>query len=106
MHILKKSTLLEFAKKHPDAKNAILSWYRAVEEISVGNVFELRKIFPGADPVLHYTVFNIRGNRYRLVTVIRYDRQRVYIVDFLTHAEYDKNRWKRRTWKKYPPHGQ
>jgi mRNA interferase HigB len=40
------------------------------------------------------TVFNIRGNDYRLVAAIHYNTQRVYALRVLTHAEYDRDRWK------------
>jgi mRNA interferase HigB len=60
---------------------------------------EVRRAYPHADPVpvasgRSVVVFNIRGNRYRLVTAIHYNRQIVYTLRFMTHAEYSKDRWK------------
>jgi mRNA interferase HigB len=60
---------------------------------------ELRQVYPHADPVgvasgRTVVVFNIRGNRYRLITAIHYNRQVIYTLRFLTHAEYSKDRWK------------
>jgi len=60
---------------------------------------EVRAVHPHADPVVvasgrTVVVFNIRGNRYRLATAIHYNRQIIYTLRFMTHAEYSKNRWK------------
>jgi len=55
----------------------------------------LREIFPSADMVDNLVVFNIAGNKYRLIAAIHFNRQKLYIRDVLTHAEYDKERWKR-----------
>jgi mRNA interferase HigB len=55
---------------------------------------ELREILPGADQVGKLTVFNIGGNKARLIAAIHYNRQKVYIRAVLTHAEYDEGKWK------------
>jgi mRNA interferase HigB len=55
---------------------------------------ELRSVFPRADMVDDLIVFNIGGNKYRLMTSIHFNRQKVYIRDVLTHSEYNKNKWK------------
>ena len=55
---------------------------------------EARNDFPHADPVDEFTVFNIGGNKYRLVTAINYQYQMVYIRHILTHAEYSRGKWK------------
>ena len=55
---------------------------------------ELRSVFPSADKVGDLVVFNIGGNKYRLITSIHFNRQKIYIRDILTHSEYDKNKWK------------
>ncbi len=58
---------------------------------------ELRETFASADYVDGLTVFNIGGNKYRLIASIHYNRRKVYIRNVLTHAEYDREGWKRRT---------
>jgi mRNA-degrading endonuclease HigB of HigAB toxin-antitoxin module len=55
---------------------------------------ELREIFPDADQVSRLTVFNIGGNKIRLISAIHYNRRKVYIRAVLTHEEYSKSRWK------------
>ena len=55
---------------------------------------ELRSVFPDADRVGKLTVFNIGGNKARLVAAMHYNRRRVYIRAVLTHAEYDAGTWR------------
>ena len=62
---------------------------------------DARKTFPHADQVKvksgrTVTVFNVRGNEFRLITAIHYDRRKVFVLNFLTHAEYSKDTWKNR----------
>ena len=55
---------------------------------------ELRQLFPSADQVGNKTVFNIGGNKYRLIAALHYNRNRIYIRAILTHREYDRGNWK------------
>ena len=55
---------------------------------------ELRATFPSADSVDNLIVFNIGGNRYRLIAAVHFNREKVYIRYVLTHAEYDRGNWK------------
>ena len=59
------------------------------------NFVQLRMIFPSADQVGDLVVFNIGGNKYRLITSIHFNRGKVYVRQVLTHPEYDKGEWKR-----------
>ncbi len=70
MRIITKRTLREFWQKHSNAKIGIMLWYDKISKIKVKNLAELRQIFPTADPVGNFTVFNIGGNKYRLITYI------------------------------------
>lgn len=54
---------------------------------------DLRKSFPSADQVGRLTVFNIGGNKYRLIAFMVYAKNRIYIREILTHKEYDKGKW-------------
>ena len=89
-------------KGYPDAANEIQAWTTIVEAVRWRNFDDVRSIFKDADLVDGYVIFNIRHNRYRLVTVIHYAKtidQRqtqghVYIRSFLTHKEYDnRSNW-------------
>ena len=69
-------------------------WYTIAKRANWRTLAEVREDFRHADPVAGYTVFNIGGNKYRLVIVIKYRWQVIYIRHILTHAEYDKEKWK------------
>ena len=94
MHIITRKRILDFAQQHPSCVTALESWYRIVKHSNCGSFAELRAIFPSADHVNALTVFNIGGNKVRLIAAIHYNSQKVYIRYVLTHREYDKNKWK------------
>jgi mRNA interferase HigB len=90
---------------YPDAANEVKAWMRIVEAVRWKSLLDVRQVFTDADFVDGYVIFNIRRNRYRLVTVIHYAKAtreaqtagHVYIRSFLTHQEYDDRRnWDRR----------
>ncbi|ELS47082.1 hypothetical protein C789_3125 [Microcystis aeruginosa FACHB-905 = DIANCHI905] len=58
------------------------------------NLAEVQAVYSQAEAVGNFTVFNIKGNRYRLIVDIVYKDQVIYIKYILTHAEYDKDEWK------------
>lgn len=94
MHIITRKRLLDFSKKHPDSEEPLDRWYRIVKQSNYNSFAELRKTFPKADQVGKLTVFDIGGNKYRLIAYIVYSAQRIYIRHILTHPEYDKGKWK------------
>jgi mRNA interferase HigB len=94
MHIITRKRLNDFADKHPDTKNSLNHWYKRIKKSNFISFPELRKIFPSADQVGKLTVFNIGGNKARLIAAIHYNRGKVYIRAILTHPEYDKNKWR------------
>lgn len=96
MHIISKKKLQNFWAEHPDAKTGLAVWYKIMKGTLFSSLPHLREVFPHADVVDDLTVFNICGNKFRLITAVHYNRSKVYIRDVLTHAEYDKARWKRR----------
>jgi len=99
VRIIKPSRIREYAKKYADAATSLERWLKEVKRAEWQNVLEVRRLYPSADvlkvasgsPV---TVFNIGGNKYRLIVAFHYNRQIVFILLFLTHAEYDKEKWK------------
>lgn len=94
MHIITRKRLNDFAAVHPDAKAGLQHWYALMKAGSFESVADLRGVFPSADQVGKLTVFNIGGNKARLIAAIHYNRKRVYIRAILTHAEYDEGKWK------------
>ncbi len=94
MHIITRKRLANFANKNPACITALDAWYRILKHSTILNFTELRTIFPSADQINGLTVFNIGGNKARLIAAIHYNTQRLYSRHVLTHKEYDKNKWK------------
>ncbi len=99
MRIIKVPFLAGAAAKHPKARRWIESWCAITRAAQWKNLNELRRTYPSADPVnvdsgRSVTVFNVCGNDYRLIVAIHYNRQIVFTLRFLTHAEYSKDKWK------------
>jgi mRNA interferase HigB len=97
MHVVTRKHLTEAERQYPDAAKEIRSWFRIVHEARWRNFLEVREVFRDADDVEGYVIFNVRQNRYRLVTIIHFARVRegritqghIYIRAFLTHRDYD-----------------
>jgi mRNA interferase HigB len=98
MHIITRSRLVEFWEKYPDAKTSLLLWYKLTITANWQNFVKVREVFSSADQVGNLTVFNIGGNKYRLIALIDYTYQKVFIRHVLTHTEYDRDNWKKDNW--------
>lgn len=94
MHIITRKRLNDFAARYPETRTALAHWYRLMKHNNFASFAELRASFATADQVGGLTVFNIGGNKVRLIAAIHYNRRRIYIRAVLTHQEYDQNRWK------------
>ena len=95
MHMISRRRLKRFWEEHPDAETALRHWIKAVESAGWSNFRDVRQLFGSADHVGELVVFKIAGNKYRLIVVIHYDRQRCYVRHILTHKEYDLRKWKK-----------
>jgi mRNA interferase HigB len=99
MRIIKPGRIREFAARHPAAASSLERWLEAAESAGWRSLVDVRQVFRSADEVKvasHRTVvvFNIAGNQYRLVAAIHYNLGKVFVLMFLTHAEYGQDRWK------------
>ena len=99
MRVIKPSTLQAYWTKHRDTRIPLMQWLVKARAARWQSIDDVRQTYPHADAVqvasgATVTVFNIKGNTYRLIVAIHYNTQIVFIRDFLTHAEYDKNQWK------------
>ena len=100
MRIITPATVNKWASRHVDAAGALEKWMTLVENGRWKNLVELRAVISSADEVTVHSgrrvvVFNIGGNKYRLIAAVHYNTQIVYAMLFMTHAEYDKDRWKK-----------
>lgn len=95
MHVISRKALRDFWEHHPDSQSPLTRWYSIVSKTEFKDFDEVRATFPSADWVEGLIVFNIGGNKYRLIAAIHFNRGKVYIRQVLTHKEYDKGAWKR-----------
>ena len=101
VRLIKRSTLRHYASRFPKANRALSDWAQMVLSGKWQNLVKTRRMFPNADQVKVksgkvVTIFNVYGNDFRLITAIHYDRQKVFVLNFLTHAEYSRDQWKNR----------
>jgi mRNA interferase HigB len=94
LHVITRRKLLETSMKHPELAGALDIWYRLTKRAGWKSLEDVRKDFPSADGVGRFTVFNIKGNHFRLIAEVNYRSGRVYIRHVLPHAEYDRGAWK------------
>lgn len=94
MHIISRKKLIEFWEKNYETKEALERFYKIIDKTTFDNFNKLRETFPSADQVGKCTVFNIGGNKARVIAAIHYKSHKVYIRHVLTHSDYDKNKWK------------
>lgn len=94
MHLISIRKLRNDASLYSDVSQAIEAWYAVVKKANWKNLEDVKKIYRDAEAVGNFTVFNVKGNKYRLIVGIDYVSQIVYYKYLLTHADYDKNRWK------------
>ena len=91
--------LREFSRRHADAEGPLRLWYRTALGAQWGSLKDVRQTYAHADAVRTdagemLTVFNIGGNKYRLIARIRYDFQLINVRVVLTHEEYSEGGWK------------
>lgn len=94
MRVISYKKLKEFYVKYKEAEKLLSLWYKLVKNNNYNSFAELRKVFPSADIVGEFTVFNIGGNKYRLIVAVHCNTKIMYIRYVLTHKEYDKGNWK------------
>ncbi len=94
MHVISRRILRGFCEVHANSCDALYDWYRVATKAEWKNLVEVQTTYPKAEAVGNFTVFNIKGNNYRLIIDIVYEAQRIYIKYVLTHAEYDRDKWK------------
>jgi mRNA interferase HigB len=94
MHVISRKTLKEAVARHADLDGPLDAWFRIAKKVLPRNLPDVRKTFSTAEAVGKWTVFNVKGNQYRLITEFNYHHGRIYIRPVLTHAEYDRGGWK------------
>ena len=95
MRILGRDTIQAFMERYPDSQSSLKSWVQAVEANPFKHFNGLRQSFGSADYVRPYTIFNISGNKYRLIALVNYQIGAVLVQQILTHSEYEKGKWRK-----------
>jgi mRNA interferase HigB len=94
VHVITRKRLRDFAVRHRQAAEPLGVWYALMSKSDFGSFAELKRVFGSVGKVGKFTVFDIGGNKYRLVAAIHSNRWKAYIRHVLTHAEYDRQKWK------------
>ncbi len=94
MRVISKKKILEAQVVFPESASALSAWYTVISKNDFKNHAELKSTFGTIDKVDGLYVFDIGGNKIRLISSIHFNRQRLYIRHILNHREYDKGKWK------------
>jgi len=95
MHVISQKPLRAFWKTHPDAEKPLRGWLQKAEQGDWETFDNVRAVFGRrVDRVGKYSVFDIGGNKYRLIAAIHFNRRKVFVRHVLTHADYDRGKWK------------
>jgi mRNA interferase HigB len=104
MHIISRKALVEFWVENPAAESPLQHWYKAVNKVTWTSFGDVRETFGTAELVGNCVVFDVGGNKYRLIAAVHYPRRtpqgrmtegRVFVRHVLTHKDYDKGGWKK-----------
>jgi mRNA interferase HigB len=102
MRLVNERLIARFRRKHPDSISWLDNWLKVTREADWRTIQEVKALFPAVDGGVKVsgghtvTVFDVSGNKYRMIVTIIYESQLVTILELLTHSEYSKNLWKER----------
>jgi mRNA interferase HigB len=105
MRVISKSRLRSFWESHKnraDAERWLSAWYKIAKVAEWVNFAALKQTFGSADQVGNCVVFDVGGNRYRLISRVLYPH-RLYVLRVMDHAEYDRVPWAKQCGCHHPP---
>ncbi|MQA56326.1 type II toxin-antitoxin system HigB family toxin [Pseudomonas piscis] len=94
MRVITAKRIWEAKEKWPQSAKALDDWYRLIKSNSFADFSAIKAVFPAVDKVGPLHVFDVGGNKLRLIAVLRYTTQKLYIRYILNHREYDRGQWK------------
>lgn len=98
MRVISRKALIDFWRSHPDAETPLRGWFKATTKGTFKNLAELKRTFSSVDYVRvekkEFYVFNLGGNKFRLIAAIHFNTRRLFVQRVLTHKEYDQGGWK------------
>jgi mRNA interferase HigB len=95
VNVISRQRIAEFIKEHKDSESSLTAWFKAAKKARWEHLADLKENYPIADLVGDLTVFNIKGNVYRLIAYITYQYKQVLVKAIMTHQEYNKGKWKK-----------
>ena len=96
MRVISRKRLRDFVQTHADASSPLDIWYRIAKKAAWNDLTDVQQAYSDAEYVApKYTVFNIKGGHYRLIAVINFKYQMLYIREVLTHRDYDRKMWRK-----------
>lgn len=98
VRLISRRRLREFWDVHPRAEVSLKTWHKVVSLANWRDFSDLRQTYPSADQVGRLVVFNVGGNRFRLIAHVDYTWQKVFVRRVMSHEEYDEGDWKRDPW--------
>ena len=90
MRLISNRSLREFALCHPQADTSLQAWRRLIERNRFSGFADLKVLFQAVDKAGEFFVFNVGGNKFRVIAAIHFNTQELYVRHVFTHAEYDK----------------
>ena len=93
MHVISPRAIREAQNNDPKAVHALVAWLRLMAENNFKNFAELKQTFGSVDKVGKFCVFDVGGNKLRIITAIHFNRSKVYVRAVLNHKEYDQGCW-------------
>lgn len=94
MHVISHAKIVGAQFAHSDCASALDQWYRLTKRARWRNFAEVKACFPATDKVGDKFVFDVGGNKLRVIAAIHFDAGRVFVRAVLTHKQYDKGDWK------------
>ncbi len=94
MNVISYRRIRQFSLTHRDAESPLRAWYTTAKKAKWQSLAELKQVYPSADLVGRHIVFNIKGNKYRLIARPVFRSQTIFVVAIMTHEEYDLGKWK------------
>ncbi|MGI9214748.1 MAG: type II toxin-antitoxin system HigB family toxin [Gammaproteobacteria bacterium] len=94
MHVISSLAIRLAANNYPNSANALAAWLKLLKENNFKNFTELKQIFGSVDKLGKFWVFDVAGNKLRIITAIHFNRGKVYVRAILNHKQYDQEDWK------------
>ena len=94
MRVISRRRIREFSTINSKAEKPLHIWYKLISKNKFKSFVNLKLFFPSIDLVGKFVVFNIGGNKFRLIAAIHFNTQMVFIRHIFTHADYDKKKWR------------